>query len=71
MKDTEWNSFLEWIYRVHNITKDWTPNRTSIELWKEYESGHSNIEGTTRNSSRSDKEQGAERTSKKSNRPTS
>ncbi len=36
MMDKLWQAFLEWLYKAHNITKDWTPNRTSIELWEEY-----------------------------------
>lgn len=37
MKDTQWDKFLNWLYKAHALTKDWTPSKTSIELWEEYE----------------------------------
>ncbi len=36
MNDKQWAEFLDWLYKTHSITKDWTPNRTSIEIWLEY-----------------------------------
>ena len=36
MTDKEWQEFLDWLYEAHSITKDWIPNKTSIELWLEY-----------------------------------
>ncbi len=32
MTDEEWNKFLEWLYKAHQITKDWAPDKVSIEL---------------------------------------
>lgn len=46
MNDKEWQAFLLWLYKTHSITKDWIPNRISIELWLEYKevnNGNSNI----------------------------
>ena len=37
MNDKQWDKFLDWLYKAHSITKDWKPNRVSIELWQEYE----------------------------------
>ena len=34
--DKTWINFLEWLYKAHNITKDWKPDRTSIKLWEEF-----------------------------------
>lgn len=36
MTSAEWDDFLEWLYKTHSITKDYKPNRVSIELWEEY-----------------------------------
>ncbi len=36
MNDKQWQKFLDWLYKAHSISKDWIPNRTSIEVWLEY-----------------------------------
>ncbi len=36
MTDKEWQEFLNWLYKTHLITRDWSPNKISIELWIEY-----------------------------------
>ncbi len=36
MTDKTWVKFLEWLYKTHSLTKDWTPSKISIELWEEY-----------------------------------
>ncbi len=39
MIDKEWDKFLEWLYKTHQITKDWTPDRISIEFFLEFSKG--------------------------------
>ena len=36
MNDKLWIKFLIWLYKAHQITKDWTPSKISIELWEEF-----------------------------------
>lgn len=36
LTDKQWGSFLEWLYKTHSITKDWIPDKISIQLWEEY-----------------------------------
>ncbi len=33
-----WQKFLEWLYKTHAVTKDWTPDKTSIQVWEEFRS---------------------------------
>ncbi len=65
VSNEEWNSFLEWLYKAHQLTRDCTPSRTSIELWKEYKNGLSNAESNAGDPGGIDKRQGLKRTSKK------
>ena len=38
MEDKEWKKFLGWFYKAHQVSPvSYTPNKISIELWKEYE----------------------------------
>ena len=38
MNNKLWVKFLDWLYKAHSITKDWIPDKTSIELWEEFRS---------------------------------
>ena len=41
--DKEWEKFLSFIVINHNISRDWMPQRTSIELWEEYKNSKRRI----------------------------
>ncbi len=36
MTDKEWGKFLDWLYKAHQVTTDYKPDRVSIDLWLEY-----------------------------------
>lgn len=36
MTDKAWQNFLEWFYKTHQVTKDWTPDKASVKVWEEY-----------------------------------
>ena len=41
--EKEWEKFLEFIHRTHNLNRDWIPHRPSIELWEEYKNSKRRI----------------------------
>ncbi len=37
MTDKEWDKFVKWIQEAHHLSILYTPDKTSINLWLEYE----------------------------------
>ncbi len=42
MTEKEWQDFLTLQHALDKTTKDYTPNKISIELWEEYRASLSN-----------------------------
>ena len=39
LTDKNWNKFLKWLKEAHSLSKIYIPDKYSIKLWKEFESG--------------------------------